>query len=73
MQVLPVQPCRGLEDWNKRPADCGWEDIWDHAWEFASNNASKVEYGMAINSPRMRTQHQVSSARSMSLHIYEII
>ncbi|KAG7667459.1 hypothetical protein KSW81_001167 [Nannochloris sp. 'desiccata'] len=44
--VVPIAPCRGVEDWKEKK--CGGEDIWDHAWGFAGG-PDFVAYGNSAN------------------------
>lgn len=61
LQVLPTQPCRGVEDWY-RP-NCGGvtEPIWTFAFKEMLNDVNKPrdKYGLAINPTSRRGQHQV--------------
>jgi CDP-diacylglycerol pyrophosphatase len=49
--VLPVAPCRGVEDWRT----CGGEPIWDYAWGFTGGS----DFGLAINPVQRRSQDQM--------------
>ncbi|KAH7617713.1 hypothetical protein NADE_004115 [Nannochloris sp. 'desiccata'] len=51
--VVPIAPCRGVEDWKEKK--CGGEDIWDHAWGFAGG----PDFGLAVNPVQRRSQHQL--------------
>ncbi len=51
--VLPVAPCRGVEDWQN--TQCGGEPIWDYAWKFAGGR----DFGMAVNPVQRRGQDQL--------------
>lgn len=57
--VLPVQPCRGAEDWKVRSGACGGEDIWDYAWKLAGAAPNNANYGLAINSAQQRSRQQL--------------
>lgn len=57
--VLPVQPCRGVEDWKVRWNACGGEKIWDYAWKYAGSAGPTTAYALGANSPTQRTQHQL--------------
>jgi hypothetical protein len=61
-QVMPSQPCRGVEAWqNDR---CGGEAAWDAAFKrwTSDGGSAKSYFGfvLAVNSMEKRTQHQAS-------------
>ena len=64
LQVVPVTPCRGVEDWPKVETGkggtfCGGEKLWDSAFSLLKTGAEKGSYGMAINPSSKRSRHQV--------------
>lgn len=63
--VLPVPPCRGVEDWTKTTS-CGGEVIWDYAWGFVPD---RNVYGVAVNPTDRRTRHQVSIFNMFSYNL----
>lgn len=59
MQVLPTQPCSGVENWYH--GGCGGEGIWGYSEQLlASAGKTAGKWGMAINPIKRRGQHQVS-------------
>ena len=55
--VLPIKPCRGVDDWKTRAADCGGEAIFDYAWQLVGTPATA--YALAINPSGRRGRHQM--------------
>lgn len=60
-QVMPNQPCRGVEVWES--PRCGGEKAWDAALkaytDATGNPKDYFKYVIAVNSMRKRTRQQV--------------
>jgi hypothetical protein len=60
-QVMPNQPCRGVEVWEN--GRCGGEKAWDAAFKRWTDDGGKAKdyfgFVMAVNSMRRRTRSQV--------------
>lgn len=57
---MPRAGCTGVDNWHT--SFCGYEDIWDAAWEMLTTGPLKAQKAMAINPAHRRTQHQVRCA-----------